>query len=356
MDLARKRKLSQQVGNEFSQGGASIQNTPTMYMEMEKRLSDEASAKADNALKGAQTAKLQKEIDAPLVPAGPTAAEARMKTLESKMRDQDIDNLVRGVFAGDPNATEEDALRQWQSVNENVTPEEQSKIQMKFRQLAPKRTIQPATRKEEAGVVKNERSTLGKGQQVRLTESQINKNNRIPPPKDGGSGKLSPATGKLLAGYATNIEELENIKKQAAGPDMYTGPGAGIGNTAAAIVGMDDPKFSKMRADAANVVNQQINILSGANVPKAEMDRLKEGMPIVGQPNFQVKLDSTLEHLKRLQKNLKEVNGIITYVPDAGAPAPAGADPYAAPKRAYTDAEKEARYQDFLKKRNGGTP
>ena len=116
---------------------------------------------------------------------------------------------------------------------------------------------------------------------------------------------------KVEAGTIKEVGELDAATRgiqdlERRNPGVGTGFFRAVQNSIAQTFGIDDPKATKYRADIANLSNEIISRLSGANVPPAEMERIAQGLPAFSDDDaaFTEKLRATKERVDRARKGL----------------------------------------------------
>lgn len=142
---------------------------------------------------------------------------------------------------------------------------------------------------------------------------------------------------KDVADLDAQLDQLRQI--QIEKPGVNTGPISSFLNRAASVVDWDDPKFRSLKAKTANVMNEVISRLSGANVPPAEWERLVQGIPQPGDDDdvFQEKLSSTIMRIETTRRNIlkaaraagRDVSGFDDDIPASSVRgAPPSADDF----------------------------
>ncbi len=136
-----------------------------------------------------------------------------------------------------------------------------------------------------------------------------------------------------VADYDAQIDALAEIAKTKG--KVNTGFFATPAQSALERFGLASEEFTQVKADTANVINNIISQLSGANVPESEMARLLNGLPDPGDDDnvFTTKLNAKLRQLQDARKYLvgaagaagRDVSGF-----GSAAPSPAAAAAFAA--------------------------
>jgi hypothetical protein len=165
----------------------------------------------------------------------------------------------------------------------------------------------------DAAAAKAARAPTGKGPPKPLTEAQILelKKKRLEIAKlereaagDGPKDKVEAGTIKEVGELDATTRGIQDLERR--NPGVGTGFFRAVQNSIAQTLGVDDPKATKYRADIANLSNEIISRLSGANVPPAEMERIAQGLPDFGDDDkaFTEKLKATKERVDRARKGL----------------------------------------------------
>ena len=165
----------------------------------------------------------------------------------------------------------------------------------------------------DAAAAKAARAPAGKGPPKPLTEAQILelKKKRLEIAKlereaagDGPKDKVEAGTIKEVGELDATTRGIQDLERR--NPGVGTGFFRAVQNSIAQTFGIDDPKATKYRADIANLSNEIISRLSGANVPPAEMERIAQGLPAFSDDDaaFTEKLRATKERVDRARKGL----------------------------------------------------
>lgn len=138
----------------------------------------------------------------------------------------------------------------------------------------------------------------------RLESLNIPSESKAKTARVAGARPPTDSTVNTLSNYDAALETFKGLRAQKGRID--TGPIASPQNTIAQVMGIDDAEVTKFKADTANSVNDMISALSGANVPKPEMDRLNQGLPRPEDNDtaFLQKLNSKIEQLERARRYL----------------------------------------------------
>lgn len=165
----------------------------------------------------------------------------------------------------------------------------------------------------DAAAAKAARAPAGKGPPKPPTEAQILelKKKRLEIAKlereaagDGPKDKVEAGTIKEVGELDATTRGIQDLERR--NPGVGTGFFRAVQNSIAQTFGVDDPKATKYRADIANLSNEIISRLSGANVPPAEMERIAQGLPDFSDDDkaFTEKLKATKERVDRARKGL----------------------------------------------------
>jgi len=121
---------------------------------------------------------------------------------------------------------------------------------------------------------------------------------------DGPKEKVEAGTIKEVGDLDATMRGIQDLQRR--NPSVGTGFFRAMQNSVAQTLGIDDPKATKYRADIANLSNEIISRLSGANVPPAEMERIAQGLPDFGDDDaaYSEKLAATMERVDRARKGL----------------------------------------------------
>jgi hypothetical protein len=228
-------------------------------------------------------------------------AKAARDTLLERARGGASFESVRGA------ASEDEALGEWDDSNVQSLYDEVARE--KAERAAKEADAKQKTRKTESEISRNEAAATKarrgpappkpidpqRQRILDLTEEE----KRLSIEQMKGGKPLEATVVKDIAEADATMAAVKDLERR--NPDIGTGFFRSVQNTLAQVVGIDDPATTKFRADTANLTNEIISRLSGANVPPPEMERIAQGIPQFGDDDvaFKQKLKATWDRVER---------------------------------------------------------
>jgi len=137
---------------------------------------------------------------------------------------------------------------------------------------------------------------------------------------------MSESGVKYMAALDNQLSELDKLI--AKKDKINVGPLDARINSAAQMLGLDDADTTTFFAEVSGVVDQLISDLSGANVPPAEWERLKQGLPSKSDNDvsYKVKLKSIRKRMQGLRGFLDDGFALSGRPTSAARSTPSAAD------------------------------